>query len=183
MSLELCKVGAFSYTDGCLILGALMDIWLYKCHFFLPSKYQQYKMSKYCEDLFGDLLLKQALESHPVCIFSKPYFQHEWICFEMCFPGVKKHWRTNTKDFHIYLDSLVQKSFYRASEGCREKHKVNMWFIVIWMLLRSHVLNFIKLSSPESRLLCVSQFWPHAEWLQTPVKTPAPGPLPPVFDF
>uniref|UniRef100_A0A5F8AAS4 1-phosphatidylinositol 4,5-bisphosphate phosphodiesterase n=1 Tax=Macaca mulatta TaxID=9544 RepID=A0A5F8AAS4_MACMU len=38
------------------------------------SKYQQYKMSKYCEDLFGDLLLKQALESHPVCIFSKPYF-------------------------------------------------------------------------------------------------------------
>ncbi|KAK1337271.1 hypothetical protein QTO34_001896 [Cnephaeus nilssonii] len=29
------------------------------------SKYQQYKMSKYCEDLFGDLLLKQALESHP----------------------------------------------------------------------------------------------------------------------
>ncbi|XP_057636461.1 1-phosphatidylinositol 4,5-bisphosphate phosphodiesterase beta-4 isoform X2 [Chionomys nivalis] len=30
------------------------------------SKYQQYKMSKYCEDLFGDLLLKQALESHPL---------------------------------------------------------------------------------------------------------------------
>uniref|UniRef100_A0A5F9DGH6 1-phosphatidylinositol 4,5-bisphosphate phosphodiesterase n=1 Tax=Oryctolagus cuniculus TaxID=9986 RepID=A0A5F9DGH6_RABIT len=30
------------------------------------SKYQQYKMSKYCEDLFGDLLLKHALESHPL---------------------------------------------------------------------------------------------------------------------
>uniref|UniRef100_A0A452S913 Phosphoinositide phospholipase C n=1 Tax=Ursus americanus TaxID=9643 RepID=A0A452S913_URSAM len=30
------------------------------------SKYQQYKMSKYCEDLLGDLLLKQALESHPL---------------------------------------------------------------------------------------------------------------------
>uniref|UniRef100_A0ACB8GE91 1-phosphatidylinositol 4,5-bisphosphate phosphodiesterase beta-4 n=1 Tax=Sphaerodactylus townsendi TaxID=933632 RepID=A0ACB8GE91_9SAUR len=30
------------------------------------SKYQQYKMSKYCEDIFGDLLLKQPLETHPV---------------------------------------------------------------------------------------------------------------------
>uniref|UniRef100_A0A8C3C7G0 1-phosphatidylinositol 4,5-bisphosphate phosphodiesterase n=1 Tax=Cairina moschata TaxID=8855 RepID=A0A8C3C7G0_CAIMO len=30
------------------------------------SKYQQYKMSKYCEDLFGDLLLKQPLETHPL---------------------------------------------------------------------------------------------------------------------
>ncbi|XP_073528350.1 1-phosphatidylinositol 4,5-bisphosphate phosphodiesterase beta-4 isoform X4 [Phyllobates terribilis] len=30
------------------------------------SKYQQYKMSKYCEEIFGDLLLKQALETHPL---------------------------------------------------------------------------------------------------------------------
>ncbi|KAM4042336.1 1-phosphatidylinositol 4,5-bisphosphate phosphodiesterase beta-4 isoform 1-T3 [Anomaloglossus baeobatrachus] len=30
------------------------------------SKYQQYKMSKYCEEIFGDLLLKQALDSHPL---------------------------------------------------------------------------------------------------------------------
>ncbi|XP_063300082.1 1-phosphatidylinositol 4,5-bisphosphate phosphodiesterase beta-4 isoform X2 [Pelobates fuscus] len=30
------------------------------------SKYQQYKMSKYCEDIFGDLLLKQPIESHPL---------------------------------------------------------------------------------------------------------------------
>ncbi|XP_072265736.1 1-phosphatidylinositol 4,5-bisphosphate phosphodiesterase beta-4 isoform X2 [Pyxicephalus adspersus] len=30
------------------------------------SKYQQYKMSKYCEEIFGDLLLKQPLESHPL---------------------------------------------------------------------------------------------------------------------
>uniref|UniRef100_A0A8D2KZ28 1-phosphatidylinositol 4,5-bisphosphate phosphodiesterase n=1 Tax=Varanus komodoensis TaxID=61221 RepID=A0A8D2KZ28_VARKO len=30
------------------------------------SKYQQYKMSKYCEDIFGDLLLKQPLEGHPL---------------------------------------------------------------------------------------------------------------------
>nr|XP_023966181.1 1-phosphatidylinositol 4,5-bisphosphate phosphodiesterase beta-4 isoform X5 [Chrysemys picta bellii] len=30
------------------------------------SKYQQYKMSKYCEDYFGDLLLKQPLETHPL---------------------------------------------------------------------------------------------------------------------
>ncbi|XP_073484733.1 1-phosphatidylinositol 4,5-bisphosphate phosphodiesterase beta-4 isoform X5 [Aquarana catesbeiana] len=29
------------------------------------SKYQQYKMSKYCEEIFGDLLLKQPLESYP----------------------------------------------------------------------------------------------------------------------
>ncbi|XP_068088618.1 1-phosphatidylinositol 4,5-bisphosphate phosphodiesterase beta-4 isoform X3 [Hyperolius riggenbachi] len=29
------------------------------------SKYQQYKMSKYCEEIFGDLLLKQPLETHP----------------------------------------------------------------------------------------------------------------------
>ncbi|XP_075452136.1 1-phosphatidylinositol 4,5-bisphosphate phosphodiesterase beta-4 isoform X1 [Ascaphus truei] len=28
------------------------------------SKYQQYKMSKYCEEMFGDLLLKQPLETH-----------------------------------------------------------------------------------------------------------------------
>lgn len=32
-----------------------MDVWIYKCRFFPSSKYQQYKMSKYCEDLFGDL--------------------------------------------------------------------------------------------------------------------------------
>ncbi|XP_075060093.1 1-phosphatidylinositol 4,5-bisphosphate phosphodiesterase beta-4 isoform X6 [Mixophyes fleayi] len=30
------------------------------------SKYQQYKMSKYCEDIFGDLLLKQPIETHPL---------------------------------------------------------------------------------------------------------------------
>ncbi|XP_075719180.1 1-phosphatidylinositol 4,5-bisphosphate phosphodiesterase beta-4 isoform X2 [Rhinoderma darwinii] len=30
------------------------------------SKYQQYKMSKYCEEIFGDLLLKQPLESYPL---------------------------------------------------------------------------------------------------------------------
>ncbi|KAJ1156561.1 hypothetical protein NDU88_009279 [Pleurodeles waltl] len=30
------------------------------------SKYQQYKMSKYCEDIFGDLLLKQPLEGYPL---------------------------------------------------------------------------------------------------------------------
>ncbi|OCT77727.1 1-phosphatidylinositol 4,5-bisphosphate phosphodiesterase beta-4 isoform X1 [Xenopus laevis] len=30
------------------------------------SKYQQYKMSKYCEEIFGDLLLSKALESHPL---------------------------------------------------------------------------------------------------------------------
>ncbi|XP_073409957.1 1-phosphatidylinositol 4,5-bisphosphate phosphodiesterase beta-4 isoform X2 [Dendrobates tinctorius] len=37
------------------------------------SKYQQYKMSKYCEEIFGDLLLKQALETHPeyVTAFNK----------------------------------------------------------------------------------------------------------------
>lgn len=26
-------------------------------------------MSKYCEDIFGDLLLKQPLETHPVRVF------------------------------------------------------------------------------------------------------------------
>ncbi|CAI9542618.1 unnamed protein product, partial [Staurois parvus] len=30
------------------------------------SKYQQYKMSKYCEEIFGDLLLKQPIETHPL---------------------------------------------------------------------------------------------------------------------
>ncbi|KAM8947158.1 1-phosphatidylinositol 4,5-bisphosphate phosphodiesterase beta-4 isoform 2-T2 [Pelodytes ibericus] len=30
------------------------------------SKYQQYKMSKYCEEIFGDLLLKMPLETHPL---------------------------------------------------------------------------------------------------------------------
>lgn len=67
-NLNCLGMGAFySWTvNGCLNLQMPL--------FFLSSKYQQYKMSKYCEDLFGDLLLKQALESHPVCIFSKPYF-------------------------------------------------------------------------------------------------------------
>lgn len=32
------------------------------CH----SKPQQYKMAKYCEEIFGDLLLKQPLENYPV---------------------------------------------------------------------------------------------------------------------
>lgn len=57
-----------------------------------------------------------------------------------------------------------------------------MWLSLIWMLLRSHVLNFIKLPSQESRLLCASQCWPHTESLQTPVKTPALG-LPPTVLF
>lgn len=30
------------------------------------SKPQQYKMAKYCEEIFGDLLLKQPLENFPV---------------------------------------------------------------------------------------------------------------------
>jgi hypothetical protein len=28
---------------------------------------QQYKLAKYCEEIFGDLLLKQPLPEHPVC--------------------------------------------------------------------------------------------------------------------
>uniref|UniRef100_A0A8C9TSS5 1-phosphatidylinositol 4,5-bisphosphate phosphodiesterase n=1 Tax=Scleropages formosus TaxID=113540 RepID=A0A8C9TSS5_SCLFO len=34
------------------------------------SKPQQYKMAKYCEEIFGDLLLKQPLETFPVCVLS-----------------------------------------------------------------------------------------------------------------
>ncbi|KAL3872742.1 hypothetical protein ACJMK2_035946 [Sinanodonta woodiana] len=30
------------------------------------SKFQQYKMAKYCEDILGDFLLKQSLESYPL---------------------------------------------------------------------------------------------------------------------
>lgn len=32
----------------------------------LLSKPQQYKMAKYCEEIFGELLLKQPLENYPV---------------------------------------------------------------------------------------------------------------------
>lgn len=32
----------------------------------LLSKPQQYKMAKYCEEIFGDLLLKQPLENYVV---------------------------------------------------------------------------------------------------------------------
>lgn len=32
----------------------------------LLSKPQQYKMAKYCEEIFGDLLLKQPLENYAV---------------------------------------------------------------------------------------------------------------------
>ena len=35
---------------------------------FYFSKFQQYKMAKYCEDILGDFLLKKPLDSHPVCI-------------------------------------------------------------------------------------------------------------------
>lgn len=33
---------------------------------FIPSKPQQYKMAKYCEETFGELLLRQPLENFPV---------------------------------------------------------------------------------------------------------------------
>ena len=33
----------------------------------LSSKKQQYKMAKYCDEILGDLLLKEPLQSHPVC--------------------------------------------------------------------------------------------------------------------
>ena len=32
----------------------------------ITSKPQQYKMAKYCEEIFGDFLLKQPLENYPV---------------------------------------------------------------------------------------------------------------------
>lgn len=35
-------------------------------HYFSFSKPQQYKMAKYCEEIFGELLLKQAVENFPV---------------------------------------------------------------------------------------------------------------------
>ena len=34
--------------------------------YFCFSKPQQYKMAKYCEDIFGEMLLKKPLESCPV---------------------------------------------------------------------------------------------------------------------
>jgi hypothetical protein len=30
------------------------------------SKFQQYKLAKYCEEIFGDMLLKKPLDSHPL---------------------------------------------------------------------------------------------------------------------
>ena len=48
------------------------------CLYF--SKSQQYKMAKYCEDIFGELLLKSPL---PECPVSWP-FKFEWSCEKTC---------------------------------------------------------------------------------------------------
>jgi hypothetical protein len=47
------------------------------------SKPQQYKMSKYCEDMLGDLLLKKPLDTHPVsCPFNWIMRNVKaWLCF------------------------------------------------------------------------------------------------------
>lgn len=34
-------------------------------------RHQQYKLARYCEDIFGDILLKQPLEDFPVCVLMK----------------------------------------------------------------------------------------------------------------
>lgn len=50
------------------LLFELVLLMFTKCFLCLcsPSKPQQYKMAKYCEEIFGDYLLKQALENYPV---------------------------------------------------------------------------------------------------------------------
>ena len=41
----------------------LLDVFRF---FFVCSKPLQLKMAKYCEEVFGDLLLSQPMDSHPV---------------------------------------------------------------------------------------------------------------------
>lgn len=41
------------------------------------SKPQQYKMAKYCDEIFGELLLKQPLENTPVNYL----FSSGWLCY------------------------------------------------------------------------------------------------------
>lgn len=50
----------------------------------IASKPQQYKMAKYCEEIFGELLLKQPLENSPVN-FLVFLVQHNYV-FVICIP-------------------------------------------------------------------------------------------------
>lgn len=49
---------------GYIIYGP-NDLQYFTC-VLIASKPQQYKMAKYCEEIFGELLLKQPLENFPV---------------------------------------------------------------------------------------------------------------------
>lgn len=41
------------------------------CFYLFYRRHQQYKLARYCEDIFGDMLLKQPLEDFPVCVLMK----------------------------------------------------------------------------------------------------------------
>jgi hypothetical protein len=55
-------------TFDCLLI--LFSISFLGSFFFITlcvySKFQQYKLAKYCEEIFGDMLLKKPLDSHPL---------------------------------------------------------------------------------------------------------------------
>ena len=45
------------------------------------SKPQQFKLAKYCEDIFGDMLLKKPIDSHPVsCLLPSSFCPAFSVC-------------------------------------------------------------------------------------------------------
>lgn len=62
-------------------------------------------MSKYCEDLFGDLLLKQPLETHPVC----------YILLLLLFFFILARFKRDYKleSYHLYCCSLPVLCFQK----------------------------------------------------------------------
>lgn len=40
------------------------------------SKKQQYKLAKYCDEILGDLLLREPLKDYPVCTYTGHFNQY-----------------------------------------------------------------------------------------------------------
>lgn len=76
-----------------LLISYRCSVWtqciVYLC-LSVTSKPQQYKMAKYCEEIFGDFLLKQPLENYPVNTFgfimsqSLPNMHGSYLYLSVC---------------------------------------------------------------------------------------------------
>lgn len=81
------------------------------------SKYQQYKMSKYCEDLFGDLLLKQPLETHPVSCLVTMFLFFILAVF----------WRDEKKTYHTTCSGIADDC-----QSCAFKNESCIWVYTLF---------------------------------------------------